>query len=445
MKIQDSANRLTGTRIRERRLGLGLRQSHLAAQVGISPAYLNLIEHNKRKIGGKLLGDLARILQVESGELSTGAEAALIGLLSASAARHPTKNAELDRVEELVGRFPGWTRVLAAQHGRIRELERLVDALSDRLTHDPHLAANLHEVLSTVTAIRSAVSILSGEDNLDRDWQARFLRNVDEDSDRLTRSAQGLVSFLEGDQKEDDAHLSPQQELTEFLQAHQMFFPDLEEDKGQVGDLIANEPALQSDAARALAHRWLDRYLKDASALPLRAFAADWQKTGHDPVAVAARYNSSVAAVLRRASGLAGAALGEVAGLVICDGSGTLTTRYQTPGFPIPRFGAACPRWPLFQALTQPSHPIRVQVKTPGDRQQVFTCLATSEPTFPEGINGPAVHEATMLILPAPPDPTPGQKPLSVGPGCRVCPRAACPARREMSLLALEGDVGLSQ
>ncbi|HGG04587.1 MAG TPA: helix-turn-helix domain-containing protein [Aliiroseovarius sp.] len=445
MKIQDSASRLTGTRIRERRLGLGLRQSHLAAQVGISPAYLNLIEHNKRKIGGKLLGDLARSLQVESGDLSTGAEAALIGLLSAAAARYPAKKAELDRVEELVGRFPGWANVLAAQHGRIRELERLVDALSDRLTHDPHLAANLHEVLSTVTAIRSAVSILSGEDTLERDWQARFLRNVAEDSDRLTRSAQGLVSFLEGGQQEGDAHLSPQQEVTEFLQAHQMFFPSLEEGRGRIADVIAAAPALQSDAAAALADRWLNRYLKDAQALPLQAFAADWQASNFDPLAIAARFHTDVAAVLRRAAGLAGAGLGAVAGLVICDGSGTLTTRYEIPGFPIPRFGAACPRWPLFQALTQPSRPIRAQVHTPGDHQQVFTCLATSEPTFPEGLDGPAVHEATMLILPAPADPAPRQKPLLVGPGCRVCPRAACPARREMSLLALENNDGLSQ
>ena len=41
---------LTGTRLRERRQALGLRQADLAAQMGISASYLNLIEHNRRRI-----------------------------------------------------------------------------------------------------------------------------------------------------------------------------------------------------------------------------------------------------------------------------------------------------------------------------------------------------------------------------------------------------------
>jgi len=50
---------LTGSRIRERRLMIGLRQADLAREVDISASYLNLIEHNRRRIGGKLLVDIA--------------------------------------------------------------------------------------------------------------------------------------------------------------------------------------------------------------------------------------------------------------------------------------------------------------------------------------------------------------------------------------------------
>ena len=45
--------------------------------------------------------------------------------------------------------------LVAAQARRIASLERTVEQLDDRLTHDPFLSASLHEVLSTVTAIRS--------------------------------------------------------------------------------------------------------------------------------------------------------------------------------------------------------------------------------------------------------------------------------------------------
>ena len=40
---------------RERRKDLGLTQTELASRVGISVSYLNLIEHNRRSIGGRLL------------------------------------------------------------------------------------------------------------------------------------------------------------------------------------------------------------------------------------------------------------------------------------------------------------------------------------------------------------------------------------------------------
>ncbi len=45
---------------------LGLQQADLARTVGISAAYLNLIEHNRRRIGGKLLIDIGRALGVSS-------------------------------------------------------------------------------------------------------------------------------------------------------------------------------------------------------------------------------------------------------------------------------------------------------------------------------------------------------------------------------------------
>lgn len=444
MKKQQPAGRLTGTRIRERRLALGIRQVDLAAQVEISPAYLNLIEHNKRRIGGKLLTDLARALQVDSGDLREGAEAAFLGVMNAAANRYPAANAEQDRTDEMAGRYPGWAGVLTAQHGRIRELERLVEALSDRMTHDPHLAAMLHEVLSSVTAIRSAVSILTEDGDIDPDWQARFLRNVAEDSARLTTSAQGLVGFLEAGSEGDEAHISPQEAMTNFLAFHEWHFSGLEpEGAGGADQLVDAAPQLHNQPARDLALDWLQRYQRDAAALPRQEFLQLWDDTGNDPLKTAAIYNVSPSMVLRRLASLGASA---PVGLVICDGSGALTTRKEIPGFSVPRFGASCPRWPLFLALSQSGRPLRMQVVMPGEHGRTFLCYAISEARYPTGMDGPAVHSSTMLILPDTGAATDHNNisasqvdaALTIGPGCRVCPRAACPARREPSIMALE-------
>ena len=59
-----------GARIREKRVQLRIRQSQLAKMVGVSPSYLNLIEHNRRRIGGKLLTDLAEALAIDVDLLS---------------------------------------------------------------------------------------------------------------------------------------------------------------------------------------------------------------------------------------------------------------------------------------------------------------------------------------------------------------------------------------
>jgi predicted transcriptional regulator len=115
--------------------------------------------------------------------------------------------------------------------------------------------------------------------------------------------------------------------------------------------------------------------------------------------------------------------------LVICDASGTLTLRKRIAGFSLPRFGAACPLWPLFSALSRPMVPIEQIVETPnGDR---FLIRAFCQPSYPEGFAGPELRQAVMLILPA----TTGPARL-IGATCRICPRKDCAARREPAILS---------
>ena len=208
---------LTGTRIRERRTMAGLRQADMARQIGIYASYLNLIEHNRRRIGGKLLVGIAQVLGVELSMLTEGAEAALISTLREAAADAGAVAAEADRADEFAGRFPGWAEVLAANHRRIASLERTVQTLSDRLTHDPHLAASLHEVLSTAAAIRSTASILAEPGEIEPEWRDRFHGNLNEDSLRLAESSKALVAYLDESETGTERRGVPQEEVEAWL------------------------------------------------------------------------------------------------------------------------------------------------------------------------------------------------------------------------------------
>ena len=74
---------LTGSRVRDRRLLLGLKQSDLARTVGISSAYLNLIEHNRRRVGAELLQALADAADSRAKRLKSGDMASMEARLKA--------------------------------------------------------------------------------------------------------------------------------------------------------------------------------------------------------------------------------------------------------------------------------------------------------------------------------------------------------------------------
>ncbi len=441
---------LTGSRIRERRSIAGIRQAELARQIGISASYLNLIEHNRRRIGGKLLVDIARALGVELSMLTEGAEAALIATLKEAAADAGAGGmagaggvaAETDRADEFAGRFPGWAEVLAAGHRRIALLERTVETLSDRLTHDPRLAASLHEVLSTAAAIRSTASILAKTEELEPEWRDRFHRNLNQDSRRLAESSKALVNYLDESDTPEDSRGVPQEEVETFFASHSHHFAGIEtgqiQSEAQFEALIRAVPELTSGAARVIARAALEQYAQDAVVMPDQPFQQALDQDGLDPVALARRFGTDLASVFRRVATMPESVLATEVGLVICDASGSILFRKPVTGFALPRFGASCPLWPVFTALGRPMVPIRRTVSQLGRTVARFDCLAVAWPQDTPGFDGDPQYRSVMLILPIPAEKGPDQDVQPVGSTCRVCPRHDCRARREPSILSKE-------
>ncbi|GHE06285.1 hypothetical protein U879_07235 [Defluviimonas sp. 20V17] len=440
---------LAGSRIRERRTAAGLRQVDLARRVGISASYLNLIEHNRRNVGAALLRKIAEALKVDPAALTEGAGATLLaGLREAAtstvAAGTPAHDApELDRIEEFVGRFPGWAGLLARLQGRVGHLERSVEMLGDRLAHDPTLSAALHDILSAVTALRSTAAILAEDGEIEPEWRARFHANLEDESVRLAEGAGALVSYLDTPRRRELGAVPPQEAFEGWLEARGYHLVDCE--GAACPDPEALAPELPA-AARRLAATYARRYSEDAAALPMPELLAALAEVGPDPGILAQRFGLPLPLVFRRLAALP-PGRGDGAepdpgtpgriGLVACDGSGALIFRKPAEGFVLPRFGSGCPLWPLYQALARPVTPIRVPLETVGRGQRRFHGYAYCQPSYPGGFGSPPVVEAWMLILPddGPPT-TPAQ---AVGSSCRICARSACPARREPSILGDEG------
>ena len=410
----------TGSRIRDRRLSLGRKQAALAVEAGISPSYLNLIEHNRRAIGGALLTRLAEALETDRAALSEDGDADLVEAMNAAAEEMDPE--ARGQAGDLARRHPDWARLVVRQATALAAQARTIEALSDRLTHDPALAEAMHELLGAVSVVRSTASILAGTPGLDANWLDRFHGNLDEDSRRLAQGAEAVMGLFERQAARGTGHLLPSEAVSRFLDARGHRFDALEtEGEAAVPGLVAD---LSDPAARALAAGMLTGDARDAARLP-RALVEAAQ--GPDDLIAAA--GGDLALVLRR--------LGVVdpgRGLVVVDAAGAMLRRKPVAGFSLPVIGAGCPLWPVYAALAQPGRPLDTVIETPDGAGWRAHAVAAplAAPHTPARFGAEPVLRATMLLTRA----TGPGRGAPVGPGCRTCPREGCAARREPSVLS---------
>ena len=398
---------LSGTRVRERRLQSGLKQAELAQAVGISPSYLNLIEHNRRRISGKLLDSLAQVLAVEPGVLSQGADARLLMDLRDAASAMDTASANVQRAEELAGKFPGWARVISAQHRKIVDLDRQIGALMDRFSQDPFLFETLHEILTTVTGIRSAASLLAEPDDLTEVWRKRFSDNLAADSQRLSEAGAALSKYVEADLEQQTAIYSPQEEFNQALLDRGLAFPEIDQGIATVERVLEQSFGRLSPSAKIIALAYLHRYSKDAQELPIDALRELVAAHGPSPAALSQNGQVGPATLLRRLAVLSLENLGIDVGLVTCDGTGMALIRALPAGFIAPRPQSACYDWPLYTALRQPLTAVDRTITLDvlpwapqvSHQSRSFAAFAWCEPVGHAEFGQPAQYESTMVVV----------------------------------------------
>ncbi|MCF6273276.1 MAG: short-chain fatty acyl-CoA regulator family protein [Rhodobacteraceae bacterium] len=441
---------LSGTRIREQRRQARLTQKSLAEQAGISPSYLNLIEHNRRAVAGKVLLSIARVLDVPVSSLADGVDSAKISDLYEAAAHHPTIGAEVAGVEELAGRFPGWAQMIAALYRQTRDQEAMITALSDRLTHDPFLAESLHGMLSNITAIRSTSNILTNIDDIEPEKQARFHTIIHEESRRLTDSAQSLVQYFDKKADPKTGIATPQEELDAFLEHHNYGFPQLD-NLGEapasnveiayiVNRIMAEGVSVENQETSRLITAFLQQYARDAQAMPQSDFTKAARRCQYNPSQLAHIFGTSLHAVFRR---LAFQDPAQTAappmGLAISNAAGRALSRRPIADFAFPRHGNACPLWPLYQSFATPHVPTLTLLELPGQHKFIGLAIAEaqSSPRFgaPPELNAAMLilhHEQRALLAKWLPDLGEARP---IGITCRICPRQSCTARTEPQIL----------
>ena len=454
---------ILGARIRQRRREVGLTQSELARRIGISASYLNLIEWNKRRIAGTLLRETAEALSLPLDELDGSSERRLAETL-AEVAHFPALGAlgiEERRIGELIGRFPGWARGVAALARSERAALARANILSDRLSNDPFLGETVHRMLTRIAAIRSAAEIVTEYADLPTDRRDRFNRIIHEESAALSEVGEALASYL--DKAEDaDRVLTPIDEVEAMFEARGNRFAEIEAAAGALAplltdphpiprrakaaalaeeslgdlieDVIMNRSRVATAAARARARRALIDYAGGAILMPMETFAARSAELGYDIEALAASFSAEVESVCHRLTALAGEDVPRF-GYFRANAAGTIIEMIGLEGLAVPRYAAACPLWVLYRAQQSPEAVIRQRALFPSGARFVF--VARARLAGPIGFGRPRHYLTDMLVMTEDdaartvyaPDPSTFVE--EVGPSCRLCPRRACDHRVE--------------
>ena len=218
-----------GFRISNRRKSLKISQAALARLVGISPSYLNLIENNKRDIGGALLQRVAQHLDIELAALTGDAEQKLLQDLEEAYADPLVESLSFQPDERrlLVAQYPGSAAALSRLHRAYTSAVASADAYADRLRSDPLLSQLLHQILSSVTAVRSGAEILEDVPDLDQEERRRFVSAIGRETRALSDVVRNLIGQFENTSRSQRS-VSPAREIDDLIIEQSNHFPSLE-------------------------------------------------------------------------------------------------------------------------------------------------------------------------------------------------------------------------
>lgn len=444
MELREETQNQIGGRIRRLRRQRRLSQADLAQALGISASYLNLIEHNRRKITVPLLFALAGQFGVEPGELMDGDETRLVGDLMEAFGDDLFADSDVTNLEirDIAHAHPAAARAVLRLYDRYRLLAAggrplptetepfhlATDAISDFLqaeaNHFPSLEAE---------AERLRADIDQSGDSFESGLRA-YLFNVFGLEVRLASLPQGIARQVDaGRQSVLLSDLLPSESASFLLAQHLAQVAG----SAEIARLIAAADLPGGDAP-ALARNVLSSYLAAAIIMPYAPFLRACRETRYDIERLARRFGASFEQVCHRMTTLQrkGAA-GIPLHLVRTDIAGNISKRFSLSGIHIPRHSGACPRWNVYAAFLAPDR-INIQVSQMPDGQRYF-CIARTVSKGDYRFNAPrrhlaiglgcAVGHAREMVYSDGIDLTSDMQAVPIGVGCRICPRLECGQR----------------
>ena len=447
---------LVGPRLRALRREHGQTQAEMAEALGVSTAYVNLLENNQRSLSVTMLMSLSDAYGVDWRDLikdeSSNTLADLRNTLQdpvfgATSPDLQELRAAIDHAPKLVESFlhlyrnhrnalENMMRVGSEgmpDHMLSSTPERIIhDFFRDHSNHFPELEAAAERLrAATPCEVDDVYALLKGRLMRVHGIEVR-MASVD-DMGQALRYYDETLSMV---------HLSEalDHQNRVFQLAHVLClveFPAL------LDELTADSD-LQSETAIARCHVELANYFAAAFLMPYEPFYEEAEQTRYDVDRLAAAFGVSFEQVCHRLTTLQrDGAKGVPFFFLRVDKAGNVTKRFNSTSFNIADYGGACPVWNIHTSFRTPGVIVPQFVELP-DGERFFTMSRTTErPVFSRDTQdrrlalslGCELKHAHRLAYAAPFNTEDGELFAPIGINCHLCPRKNCSQRAHQPLM----------
>jgi len=470
-----------GTKLRRLRAENKLTQAQMAQRLEISPTYLNLLEHNQRPITATVLLKLAKRFAIDMSSFNQDDDTRLLSdvMEALSDPLFDVHGIKATEVRDMVGSSPAIARAVLTLYQAARRSHAPMEAGEGEPASDGALGG--FSYLPGGMSSEEVSDFLQTNNNYFHDLELAAEALWQDNSLSLENLYSGLVQLLAkrfavevdvvaAEVMENTLReyrpLERRLRISEMLPLASRTF-QLASQIALIG--CAQELAAQtargkftSRESELLARTALANYFAAAVMMPYARFAEAAQATRHELDVLQHRFGASFEQVCHRLTTLRRPdAEGVPFHLIRVDVAGNISKRFGGSGIQIARFGAACPRWNVYDAFATPGM-LRVQVSQMPDGSSFFCVAKTISPIGRQarprpigvrlhrlaiGLGCPLsyaknVTYADGLALNDPNIVTP------IGVSCRVCERVNCPERatpsRSYKLVVDENRRGLS-
>ncbi|WP_421725521.1 helix-turn-helix domain-containing protein [Bauldia sp.] len=450
-----------GGKLRRLRQEQRLTQAQMARELGISASYLTLLESNQRPVTVRVLLKLVERFQVDLQDFAADTDQRLSLELMEAFSDPVFEGAEVKNtdVQELVSLLPAVGRAVIDLYEAYRR----------------HLPADAASTAGEDASESAPVTIPSEEVTEFIQKRFNYFPDLEDAAEQLWHEnelsvhtlQQGLTGVLRrryatevevrpaeamnGRSRHYD-QLRRRLEISEMLPLSSRIF-QIAHQIAYLGhhdmlDQIAAEGRFTSSDAEALMRTALANYFAAAVMMPYRLFLDAASATRYDIDVLKNRFGTSFEQACHRLTTLRRpGAEGVPFHFIRVDIAGNISKRFSASGIHIARFGAACPRWNVYDAFSTPGM-LRVQLSRMPDGATFFCIARTTSRAAPlspaSGLGhrmsqraiglGCDVRHAGDIVYADGYNLADPQLAMPIGVSCRTCPRTDCTERAMPSL-----------